>query len=154
ISLTVCATARGHVVPYAQALARLGAETIAVSAKAPSHEPHAATIKVLEHRAQGALNERRVRGALIAVLVATGWAAIIATTAAQFLSDDLDAQQSDLLQRISQSRIALRSDGPGTPAQRLLERRKHETASSVMVLEELSKILPDSTYLTELRIEG
>jgi len=38
--------------------------------------------------------------------------------------------------------------------QRVLERRKFQTPSSVIVLEVLSQILPDHTYVTELRIEG
>ena len=36
----------------------------------------------------------------------------------------------------------------------LLAKRKQATPSSVMVLEALSRALPDSTYVTELRIEG
>ena len=36
---------------------------------------------------------------------------------------------------------------------RILEQFKHETASSVIVLDTLSQILPDHTYVTELRIE-
>jgi general secretion pathway protein L len=36
----------------------------------------------------------------------------------------------------------------------LLAKRKQSTPSSVMVLEALSHVLPDSTYVTELRIEG
>jgi general secretion pathway protein L len=35
-----------------------------------------------------------------------------------------------------------------------LELRKHETPASVIVIEVLSQILPDHTYVTELRIEG
>jgi general secretion pathway protein L len=35
-----------------------------------------------------------------------------------------------------------------------LERRKHEAPSSVIVIEALSQVLPDDTYLTELRILG
>ncbi len=154
ISLTVCATARGLVTPYAHALARLGAEIVAVSADASGPEPHTAAIKVLEHRTRATLDEGRVRGALIGALIATGWAAIIATVAAQFLGGDLDAQQTDLSRRISKSRVAMRGIDSNAPPQMLLERRKHETASSLIVLEELSKILPDNTYLTELRIEG
>src|SRR5205085_12447690 len=39
-------------------------------------------------------------------------------------------------------------------AERALERRKHQSPIAVMVLEALSQILPDHTYVTELRIEG
>jgi len=36
----------------------------------------------------------------------------------------------------------------------LLAKRKQTQPSSVMVLEAMSRALPDSTYVTELRIEG
>jgi general secretion pathway protein L len=36
----------------------------------------------------------------------------------------------------------------------VLARRKHETQASVIVIEELSRILPDHTYVTELHIDG
>ena len=36
----------------------------------------------------------------------------------------------------------------------LLAKRKQTTPSSVMVLEAISRVLPDTTYVTELRIEG
>ena len=36
----------------------------------------------------------------------------------------------------------------------MLERRKQSTPSSVIVLEALSQILPDHTFVTELRVEG
>jgi general secretion pathway protein L len=39
-------------------------------------------------------------------------------------------------------------------AARALERQKHEIPSSVIALEALSQVLPDDTYLTELRIIG
>ena len=35
----------------------------------------------------------------------------------------------------------------------MLAKRKQTSPSSVMVLEEMSRVLPDSTYVTELRIE-
>ena len=41
----------------------------------------------------------------------------------------------------------------GSAAQSL-EQRKHTTPSSVIVLEALSAVLPDDTYVTELRIDG
>ena len=36
----------------------------------------------------------------------------------------------------------------------LLAKRKQTSASSVMVFEAISRVLPDSTYVTELRIES
>ena len=39
-------------------------------------------------------------------------------------------------------------------ASALLDRRKQETPATVIVIEALSEILPDDTYVTELRVEG
>jgi len=36
----------------------------------------------------------------------------------------------------------------------LLERRKYDNAASVIVLESLSRVLPDHTYVTELHLAG
>src|ERR1700730_15530912 len=46
------------------------------------------------------------------------------------------------------------SDRRGRIDLSLLARRKQTTPSSVMVLEAISRVLPDTTYVTELRIEG
>jgi general secretion pathway protein L len=45
-------------------------------------------------------------------------------------------------------------DSAGGSARYLLEQRKRTTPSSVIVLEALSQILPDHTYVSELRIDG
>ncbi len=71
----------------------------------------------------------------------------------------MEARQDELARRISARRAALvaqRDTGtdPATLAQRNLERRKHERLPSVVVLETISRILPDHTYVTEFRIEG
>ena len=72
-----------------------------------------------------------------------------------YLGGSLHSELGDLQQRISQRRAALRL---GTKARAsglgLLAKRKQTTPSSVMVLEAISRALPDSTYVTELRIEG
>src|SRR5262249_36586967 len=66
-----------------------------------------------------------------------------------------EAAPQALARRISEYRSALQRAGSGAPSElRMLERRKHETPSSVIVLEALSQVLPDHTYVTELRIEG
>ncbi len=59
-----------------------------------------------------------------------------------------------MTRRISERRAALRLGPGGDSAVGLLARRKQTSPSSVVVLEALSKALPDGTYVTELRIDG
>jgi general secretion pathway protein L len=67
----------------------------------------------------------------------------------------LSARHDELTRQIRERRAALASSiGPETAALRNLEQRKWRTPSSVIVLDVLSRILPDNTYVTELRIDG
>lgn len=155
ICLTIAATARALVVPCVQAAVHVGARIVVVSTTRSGPGPDAAAIEVLDHRAGGTLDAPWTRRVLTAVFAAAASSAVLAAGAAQVIGSDLDARQSDLLRRISQHRVAMRQDGSGTlPARQLLDRRKQGTAASVMVLEALSKSLPDHTYVTELRIDG
>ena len=165
ITVTVAATARALITPLVEAVAGLGADSIVVSTHAPSPASAAgasgaaasgaAAIKVLEHTVRGALELRRVRRALMAVLIGAGLIASAAVAAQIVVGDDLDARQLDVGRRITARRMALRAgDASGDTALAALERRKHETPASVLVLEALSQILPDHTYVTELRITG
>jgi general secretion pathway protein L len=153
VVITVAATARAMVQPVVDALMAAGAEAVAVTATPPD----AAPITVLEHRASGSLDLARVRRALVAVLIVTGLLAGVSLSVAGLAGMKLASEQEDLTRRIAQRRTAIRagSEGGGvaTPL-RALERRKHQNPSSVIVLEALSQILPDHTYVTELRIEG
>ena len=63
--------------------------------------------------------------------------------------------------RVARSRLqkpacaALRASGKSSfEPHRILERRKHDVAPSVIVLDAVSQILPDDTYVTALEIEG
>jgi general secretion pathway protein L len=69
---------------------------------------------------------------------------------------NLAAQESELVQQISQRRAAIRAGGDGGDRSPVaaLERRKYETPASVIVLDALSRILPDHTYVTELHLAG
>jgi general secretion pathway protein L len=157
IAVTVAATARARITPYVQALAGLGAESITVSTFLDGEEAGPAPIKILEQRTRGANEVQRVRGALVAVLVVALLAATLATSASVVVGDQLEAQQDELVRRIAERRAAMRAAGNLTgPAgvSQALERRKHDSPSSVIVLEELSQLLPDHTYVTELRVQG
>jgi len=158
IVVTVAATARALITPFVQALAGLGADSIVVSTVAPEDGDGAgaASIKVFEQKSRGALELQRLRRALIGILVVAGVLAGGAVAADIVVSDSLQARQDDVVGKIVARRAAMRAnlDANGDAARAGLERRKHETPSSVIVLEALSRIFPDHTYVTELRIVG
>jgi general secretion pathway protein L len=88
-------------------------------------------------------------------LLSAGIAAAASLLIGAYLGDSMQSELGDVQRRISQRRASLRLEGSGTATgMELLAKRKQTTPSNVMVLEALSRVLPDSTYVTELRIEG
>jgi general secretion pathway protein L len=154
IAVTVAATARALVQPVIDALSGAGAESVAVTTASPG----AAPIRVLAHSRHGAIDIARVRQVLVALLLGVGLLAGASLSAAAIYGYKLDAEQDALAHRISERRAAIRAGreggAPATTPLRALERRKYATPSSVVLLDVLSQILPDHTYVTELRIEG
>jgi general secretion pathway protein L len=152
--VTVAATARALVQPLIDALTGAGAESVSVS----TVPLNAAPIRVFDQSAVGVLDISQVRRALVALLLAVGLLAGGSLSAAAIYGYKLGGEQDELTLRIAERRSALRAGREGgkqamSPL-RALERRKYQTASSVIVLDVLSQILPDHTYVTELRIEG
>jgi len=158
IALTIAATARALVAPYVQAIADLGVASVVVLTVPPPHggegEEGAAPIKVFEQRARGVLEIDRIRRTLVTLFLISGLAAAITMGYSAFALDSLDTEQQALSQKIAARRAALRASPEfAISAQRMLERRKQSTPANVIVLEALSQILPDHTFVTELRIE-
>lgn len=154
VSVTVAATARGQVVPYVHALSTLGAASVAVSVPGPDGAPIAL---LTDPTGRPARKVQRVRRVLSAILLVTALTAAVTAGAAAVIGIDLAGQQDELARRITERRVALRtgtSAGAAPTALARLEQRKHTTPSSVIALEILSQILPDHTYVTELRVEG
>src|SRR5208282_5546106 len=84
--------------------------------------------------------------------------AATACIAATIINSNLEARQDALARRIAVRRSAAltarnAADDPLTAAERALAKRKNESPSAVIALDVLSRILPDHTYVTELRIE-
>jgi general secretion pathway protein L len=156
IRLTVVATARALIAPYLQALTALGAGSIVVRTFAPAGDVAAAPVEVLAHSTRHALDVQRVRRLLTAVLIGTALSTGGAIVAGGFVADALQSEQGAVSRRIAEQRASMRREGAAsvTPALSVLERRKRETPASVIVVEELSKVLPDHTYVMELRVEG
>src|SRR5712691_9308062 len=93
IVVTIAATALALVTPYVQAIAGVGAHSIAVFTSLPEMGSGAVTIKVLEERARGVLDIGRIRRALVNILVAAGVTAGAAVGASSVIGARLDARQ-------------------------------------------------------------
>jgi len=155
IELTLAATSKQEIEPLVQLAAGLGAQSLTAFAAPPSGGSNPEKIRVLDQSLRGAaahgLDTPRT---LRVVLLSAVAAAAISLLAGAYFGDGFDFEQQQLTQRISQRRAALRLGPDGGSAFGLLARRKQTSPSTVVVLEALSKALPDGTYVTELRIDG
>jgi general secretion pathway protein L len=155
IELTLAATSKQDIEPLLQFASGLGAQSLTAFAVPPAGSAAQGKIKVLDQPLRGAafhgLDTRRT---LRAVLLSAAGAAVILLLAGLYFGDGFDSEQQQLMQRISQRRAALRLGPDSGSAVGLLARRKQSSPSTVVVLEALSKALPDGTYVTELRIDG
>jgi len=157
IQLTLAATSKSKIQPLVQLAGNLGAASVTASVELPRGEGAPLKLKVFETSLQGAIGRTMdTPRVLRIILLCTGLAAAASLVLAAYTGNTLDVEQQQLLRRIAERRAALRlgQNGAGGSAQSLLAKRKQTTPSSVMVLEAISRVLPDSTYVTELRIEG
>ena len=156
VRVTVAITAREAIASLAQAVAELKPDSIvcATVSEASDGAP-AARIEVFEQRLESQRRALRLRRLLIATLALVGFAAMATAVAWIFVGNNLDAQRLKVARQIAARRVALMS-GRGTAAEEAfaaLGKKKHETPSSVIILDQLSQALPDDTYLIELRLE-
>lgn len=154
VSLTVVSTARAAALALAQPFLDFGALAVDIATMAPGADP--VRVTVWQQRAGGAGAPDRTRFALKAAFVTAGMLALFCTAASGFVTGYYDAQIRQVERRLSEHRAAMRAgNGPAADsALQVLERRKHATPSSVLVIEALSSLLPEHTYATEVRIEG
>ena len=159
IAVTVAATAKAMLVPVVNAFTSLGARSVTIRTPAPQAAADMPAITVMEENIARILDLRVARRILLAVLALAFLISATADITAAIVAGRLQARQDELARRISQRRaVALTArDAPGDPktlAERALVQRKNGAPSTVIALEILSQILPDNTYVTELRIEG
>ena len=153
IALTIAATSQQRIQPLLKFAANIGATSIAGLVEADDPGGAIGPIRVFLQTVGSAVGSRvdvpmLLRRALLGVAVAAAASFAIAT----YLAGELEAEQQELSRQISRYRAALYTDQTGS-AEALLAKRKQTSPSSVMVLEEMSRVLPDSTHVTELRIE-
>ncbi|MFY9602594.1 MAG: PilN domain-containing protein [Pseudolabrys sp.] len=153
INLTIAATAQSMIAPYLRAVAGFNAASIVVSTAQSNLGPQAAPIRLLDQRVGSAVSVRRTLSILMAIFLLSGLSAAASIGFSAIASDNLGAEQQELMRKISARKAAMRNLFDGS-ALHTLEKRKQTTPSSVITLEALSKLLPDDTYVTELRIDG
>jgi general secretion pathway protein L len=150
ITTLIAAAPRRLALGYVGAVSGFHPSAVAIVTEA---EDGSGRIKVFEQKSRGAVDPARLSRTLQMVLGLAAVAAVAGSMAAGYLADSLSAQESELERQITQRRAALRgSDGGERSPLALLERRKYDSAASVIVLESLSRLLPDHTYVTELHL--
>jgi general secretion pathway protein L len=155
IAVTLAATARQRIEPLLRLASGFGATSIAGIVEVSEAGRAAQPIKLFETVLAGAGSAAiDIPRLLRLTLVGAAAAAALTLAITGYVGGRLEAEQQGLQQRIAQRRAALRIAQPGGSAETLLARRKQTSPSSVMVLEAVSRALPDTTYVTELRIEA
>jgi len=154
IVTTIAATTRANTEPYVAGLAALHPASLSIFT--PTGEGTRDLIKVFELQARGLLDRQRLSHVLRLVLAGAAAAAVLSTAAGALVGNYLDSRRDALNGELAARRIALKLDRDGTDRSPFaaLARRKHDSQASVIVLEELSRILPDNTYVTTLHIDG
>jgi general secretion pathway protein L len=155
IALTLAATSKQRIQPLLKLAADFGATSVAGLVEVPEAGDAAEPVRVfdrpLTNAAGAVIDAPRL---LRLTLLGAGLAAATSLAISTYAGSMLDAEQQELQHRIAQRRAALRINQPGGSAGTILAKRKQTSPSSVMVLEAISRVLPDSTYVTELRVEG
>jgi general secretion pathway protein L len=154
ITTTIAATTRKTAMGFVQAVSVFHPAAVAVCTDVA--ERNAERVKVFEQKARGHLDPARLSRMLAIVLGVAATAAVLSLAVSTYVSDSLGAQENELARQIAQRRAAIRAgaDGGDRSPVAALERRKYETPSSVIVLEALSRVLPDHTYVTEMHLAG
>ncbi len=156
--VTIAATAKAMLAPILQAFSALGARSVVIRVASPEAAPETPPITVLEENVARKLDVHLTRRILAIALAAALLIAATASIAASIVGGNLQARQDELAGRIARQRsaalITRDASDPRTLAEQALLRRKNTVPSDVIALEILSQILPDNTYVTEMRIEA
>lgn len=155
IALTIAATSQQKIQPLLTFAVNVGAASIAGLVEAADAAPAAEPVRVFQ-RSLGFAGRAAIDVPLLLrrTLLGASLAAVASLAISAYVGSALDAEQQELSRLSAQRRAALRINQGSGSAETLLAKRKQTSPSSVMVLEALSRVLPDSTYVTELRVEA
>ncbi|MEZ2142867.1 PilN domain-containing protein [Bradyrhizobium sp. DN5] len=154
IGLMLAATSRQKIEPLVRLAGDLRVSSVAGLVDLHEAESEGTRIRLFEAQPSGAgrtVDVPRILRLGLGLAAVGAAASLIVST---YVGGMLDAEQHELQQHIAQRRAALRINQTGGSAETLLAKLKQTTPSSVVVLDAVSRVLPDTTYVTELRVEG
>jgi len=152
ITTIVAFTTRKTVDKYVVPLSRFNLAAISIWTQ-PTEYP-VERLKVFDQNSRHYLGATRLNRALKVIFGLTGALALLAVLSAFFVSSYLGAQEEEISNEISQRRAAIRAStatGDRSPIA-MFRRRKLATTPVVLVLDGLTKVIPDNTYVTELHL--
>ncbi len=115
--------------------------------------PEEAPIRVCAREVNWDARARSYRRALVAALAAAVLFALGSSALESWFSDQRQTAQAEIARRIAAMRTS--ADGSAQdPQLAALLQRKRDIPPAVVILEALSRALPDDSYLTQLRISG
>ena len=115
-----------------------------------------ASIQILVKRAGASSRRGRWRAVLIAALGVSILSGVAALAAQLTLGASLNDASGTLTASLAKRRVALlsREHAGDDPAAKALDVRKRAAPAAVIVLEALSRAIPDEAYLSQLRLKG
>jgi general secretion pathway protein L len=152
ITTVVAFTTRKTIDRYVGPLSRFHPAAISIWTQPAEHPVE--RLKVFDHNSRHYLGATRLNRALKVIFGLTGTFALVAAFSAFFVSSYLGTQEDEISNEISQRRAAIRANtasGDRSPIA-MFRRRKLATTPVVLVLDGLTKVLPDNTYVTELHL--
>jgi general secretion pathway protein L len=155
IALTVAATSKQIIQPLLRLAADVGAASVAGLVELPEAGRETPPVRIFDSQLTGLPGSTiDVPRLLRLALLGAGLAAVASLAISAYVGNQFESEQLELQHQIAQRRAALRIGQSGGSAEALLAKRKQTSPSSVVVLEAISRVLPDTTYVTELRVEG
>lgn len=152
MGVTVVATPRVRVVPLVAALKGLGARSVTVHAA----QDDGASLVVMADAPSAMAADPRIRRGLLFALWGLAGAAALCLFAADWLGAAVETERDALRLNMERARaqMAAQRAGADHAGVNSLTARKREVPAALLVLEHLSALLPDDTYVSELRMEG
>jgi general secretion pathway protein L len=149
IVVSLAAADRGMVQPIVEAIERLKPRELNTFAESES----GSLIPLVRDRQEG-VGKGKLRAALNGALIAMSLGLLGMAGWTAWEGAGLDEEYETLQRRIAGARAGLRAEDPAKAAERRILLRKARGPYVTVMLEELTRALPDETFLTDIELTG